>query len=152
MIVGKLCCSLVQAWESILALFPKSAHHKINQNTANAPQNDSFVFSYFQTQGIFTGHAQKRFQSVSSQGILNSFQENQNINGDHGGDCCSGTAQVCISMHHNFRYKNQHLQAELTMKLKLLHFRRINKTFKGNSCWISQEYSEALIVAHWNRN
>lgn len=84
MIIGKLCCSLIQARKSILAPFPKSAHHKMNQNSGNAPQNDSFVFSYFQTEGIFTGLAQKCFQSTSFQGILNSFQENRNINGDHG--------------------------------------------------------------------
>lgn len=151
MIVGKLYCSLVQAWESILAPFPKSAHHKMNQNSANAPQNDSCSpvskhreCSLDVHRSISNLHPPKVSLTASRKirGLMETMP----------GDCCSGTTQVCISMHCNFRYKNQHLQAELTMKLKLLHFRRINKTFKGNSCWISQEYSEALIVAHWNRN
>lgn len=147
MIAGKSHCSLQECWERTLALcVPPATTDPTEKN--RSPEGSVCVdLLANRAHAKHCEDAQKHFQGMTYRGVLNSSKESGIVaKTEHR---CSDTARVCISMGHIFLHKT-HASAYRTKNVALQ--KNINKTFKGNSCWISQECYDALIVAHRNRN
>lgn len=137
MIVGKLYCLLLQYCEFILALhLPSQLVSQQGSNTEETLTSAIPLWSSICKQSsrealrTCTVHAQNHLQSVSykvsvtARVLHPTSREIRILMKTIAEDRCSDTTHVCISMDRNFLYKNLHFQAESTMKLKLLHFRK----------------------------